>query len=69
MVNTNELLSLIAKSGLKKQYIAKELKMSVPSLWRKVHGTVDFKSAEIVKLCDMLGIRSGDDKVRIFLRR
>lgn len=69
MVNTSELSSLIADSGLKKQHIAKELGISVPAFWRKVQGVSDFKSLEIVKLCDLLNIKSSVDKDRLFLRR
>lgn len=66
MVNTTDLLAMINTSGLKKTFIAKELGISVPSLWRKVRGITEFKPSEIVKLCNLLGIRGAMEKDRLF---
>lgn len=66
MVNTVELLAKINESGIKKQHIAKTLGMGVPTLWRKIRGISEFKPSEIIKLCDILGIRTGTEKDRYF---
>lgn len=67
MVDSTRLVYYIDKSGLKKQHIARQLDISVPTLWRKINGTAEFKVSEVVKLCNMLDIREDGLKARIFL--
>lgn len=66
MVNTVELLTKINERGIKKQHIAKTLGISVPTLWRKIRGISEFKPSEIVKLCDILGVRSISERDKYF---
>ena len=66
MVNTNELLALIANSGKKKQYFADELGMHIATFWRKVRNVSEFKPSEIDKLCNLLGVNSLKEKQRLF---
>ncbi|MCR5466806.1 MAG: helix-turn-helix domain-containing protein [Lachnospiraceae bacterium] len=66
MTNTTEILALIQERGIKKQHIAKTLDISVPTLWRKIRGTSDFKQTEIVELCDILGVRTSAERDRLF---
>ena len=56
MTDTKRLNDLIDASGLKKSYIAKEMGLSVKGLWRKITNRNEFKSGEIKKLAELLGM-------------
>jgi ribosome-binding protein aMBF1 (putative translation factor) len=46
----------IKDSGLKKKFIAKELKIQYDTFRRKLKGETDFKISELVDLCSLLKI-------------
>ena len=56
MTNTALLESIIAGSGLKKNYIAKNLGITPEPLIRKIKNASEFKASEIDKLCQLLAI-------------
>lgn len=66
MVKTNELLAVIDASGMKKQFLAKELGISIPTFWRKIRGLTEFKPSEIARLSELLGIGSLKERDRLF---
>lgn len=66
MTNTKELLSLIKNSGLKKGYIAEQLKITTYGLQKKIQNDSEFKSSEIAIMCELLNITSLKEKERIF---
>lgn len=66
MTNTEELERLIDESGLKKSYIAKELKLSRQGFKNKCDNRSPFNTFEISILCDLLNITKLSDKEKIF---
>ena len=69
MTDTEALVNLIEKSGLKYKYIADQLGISYFSLNRKIYKVSEFKTSEVSKLCELLNIDSAKDKENIFLKR
>lgn len=59
MVNA-EIINAIAKSGIKKQFIAEKLDISMGSLNNKLAGRTNFTVTEAVELCRILGITEHD---------
>ena len=68
MTDTKMLEDYIDKSGYKKSYIADKLGLTTYGFMLKVKGNSEFKSSEIVSLCDILKI-DGNDMVNIFLTK
>ena len=66
MVNVDLLDKAIAKSGLKRKYIAKEMGLTVATFNNKSKNRSSFKVQEIPKLCKILGI-SNKERDNIFL--
>lgn len=66
MVNTAALKDRIQKSGYRYAFVAEQLGISRQSLTYKINNRVDFKSEEIMKLCDLIGITRLSDKDAIF---
>ena len=56
MTNTALLRELVKQSGLKYNYIAKKLNMSIQALWHKINNDNEFKASEIAAFCDLLDI-------------
>lgn len=69
MTDTEALVALIEKSGLKYKYIASQLGISYFSLNRKINNATEFKTSEVSKLCELLNIDSAKEKEQIFLKR
>lgn len=69
MVNTRRLTIAIDESGLKKQFLAEKLGLSIVTFWRKVKGESEFKLSEVVKLCELLKIRDVNERDRIFFAK
>lgn len=67
MTNTDKLEELIKSNGLKLSYIAKELGISRPTLYKKIRNENEFLPSEINNLCRILGITSNKTKIEIFL--
>lgn len=66
MTNVKLLQEIIAKSGFQKDYIAKSIGITVYSLAKKIRNENEFKASEINGLCEVLGIQSVEERVRIF---
>ena len=64
MINKELLDEYINKSGLKINFIAGQLGITVQSFGQKRNNLSSFKAAEIYVLCDLLNIT--DDKDKIF---
>lgn len=56
MIYLNKLQEFIQDSGLKKQFLAKQLEMKYDTFRRKLKGDSDFKVEELLKLCEILKI-------------
>jgi hypothetical protein len=66
LTDTALLEQRIAKSGLKKSYIAKEMGLSPYGLTLKIRNLNEFKASEIEKLCILLGITDIKERCAIF---
>lgn len=66
MTNTELLEDKIAKSGLKKSYIAKSIGLSPYGLTLKINNANEFKASEIEKLCILLRIDDLEERSAIF---
>lgn len=69
MTNTKLLEEKIAKSGLKKKYIAESLGLTGYGLQKKITNKTEFKASEIAKLCEVLNIESSEEKEEIFFAK
>lgn len=67
MVDLVMLNEEIKNSGLKKNYIADRMGITVNGFNKKLTGKSDFKLSEAEKLCSILGIDSNKKKLDIFL--
>lgn len=68
MVDTQMLEELIADTGIKKTYLARQIGISVQNLRLKIQNKSDFKSNEVAILCRELGITRLTDKEKIFFK-
>ena len=66
VTNTQELLNVIEKSGLKKGYLAACLGITTYGFQKKVENKSQFKAEEIQILCNVLKITSLREKEKIF---
>lgn len=66
MVNTNLLNKKIEESGLKKEFIAKQLNITRAGFYKKATNGSDFTSGEIITLCKILSITKLSEKESIF---
>lgn len=66
MTDTQELLKIIEKSGLKKGYLASLLGITTYGFQKKVENKSQFKAEEIKILCSALKITSLRERERIF---
>lgn len=56
MTDLSLLQQTIKESGMKKKAIAKKLKISMSTLYRKVNGAGEFTAAEIITLAKILNL-------------
>lgn len=68
MVDTQLLDNAINESGLKRSYLADKLGISVQSLRLKMNNKYDFRSNEVITLCQELNITKLTDKEKIFFK-
>jgi transcriptional regulator with XRE-family HTH domain len=66
MTNSDLLKDIIKKSGLKQKAVAEKMKLSPYGLQRKINNNAEFKAGEITRLCEILDIRSGEERERVF---
>lgn len=66
MTDTQELRKIIEVSGLKYKSIAEILGITPFGLQNKINNVTEFKSSEVKKMCNILGITSLEQKEKIF---
>lgn len=66
MTDSAALREIIEKKGLKLSFLAEQLGLSNYGFTLKVDGKNEFKTSEVAKLCELLGITSLREKERIF---
>lgn len=66
MTDSTALREIIKRKGLKMNYLAEQLGLSDYGFTLKVDGRNEFKTSEVAKLCELLGITSLKEKERIF---
>ena len=66
MTDTERLRKIIGDSGLKLEYIAKQLDITRFSLQKKLENVTEFKASEIQKMCEVLNIMDSELKEQIF---
>lgn len=66
MVNTQLLDEKIGASGLKVKYIIEKLGLSRNGFDKKRKNKTPFRGAEMYVLCDLLDIRTEEDKKAVF---
>ncbi len=66
MTDTEKLVVIISKSGLKLSFIAEKMGITVFSLSKKIHNKSEFKTSEVSKLCELLKIDSLEMRDEIF---
>lgn len=66
MTDTKRLKELINSKGLKLKYIADRLGISSYSLQKKINNITEFKTTEVMLLCEILNISDLREKEAIF---
>ena len=66
MTNSKRLRDLIEKRGLKLKYVAEYLGLSSYGLSLKIDNKQEFKTSEVAALCELLKIKSLEQKEAIF---
>ena len=56
LTDSKKLNELIKKSGYKKSYIAEKVGLSTAGLYNCINNKAEFKTGQIVALCDLLNI-------------
>ena len=56
MANRKRLAEIIQSKGLKLEFVAKSIGLSVGSMSNKMNGKTDFKLPEVQKLMELLGL-------------
>lgn len=69
MTNSKALRDLIGSKGLKMKYVAEYLGLSPYGFQRKVDNLQEFKTSEVVAICELLDIKSLETKERIFFAK
>lgn len=69
MTNTALLNEYIAKSGLKKNYLAEKCGLSGAGFANCCNNRAEFKASQIAVLCKLLNISSAKERERIFFAR
>ena len=66
MTNSKALRELIEAKGLKLKYVAEYLGLSSYGLSLKIENKQEFKTSEVSAFCELLNIKSLDQKEKIF---
>ena len=66
MVNTMLLDEKINQSGLKVDFLISNLGISPTAFYKKKRNEIPFRTAEVYVLCDLLGINTEQDKLKVF---
>ena len=66
MTNSKELRDLINKRGFELKFVAEYLGLSAYGLCLKIDNKSEFKTSEVAALCELLEIKSLDQREAIF---
>lgn len=66
MTNSKRLRDLINKRGFKLKFVAKHLGLSAYGLCLKIDNKSEFKTSEVAALCELLEIKSLEQREAIF---
>lgn len=66
MTDTGALKNKIAASGYKLEYVANVVGISRHALHKKITNANEFKTGEVKKLCELLGITDPEERDHIF---
>ena len=66
MTDEKKLRDIIEKRGLKLKYVAKQLGLSYYGFLLKLTNKQEFKTSEVLILCELLDIKSLEEKESIF---
>lgn len=69
MTDTEKLNLYIERSGLKQKYIAESLNLSSYGFARKRDNKSEFLPSEIDTLCDLLGIKTMQERFSVFFAK
>lgn len=69
MTDSEMLRKLIELSGYKLKYVAECLGLSPYGLQLKINNSNEFKTSEVEALCELLSIKSLEEKDAIFFKR
>ena len=67
-MNHAKLRGKIAESGRTQAQIAADLGISPNTMTKKMNNRAEFNLSEVIKLCEILEIRSANEKAEIFLQ-
>ncbi len=66
MTNSKALMQIITEQGLKLKFVASSLGLSSYGLALKINNKNEFKTSEVMALCELLHITSLKERERIF---
>lgn len=66
MLNVIELEVAMKRTGVTKNELAKNLNISLQTLYNKFNGNVEFKPSEIMRTCEILKLSQKDRDVIFF---
>ena len=67
MVNIKEIEKMQIEKEKSNRQLAEALGISVQALWKKKKGIIQWSLDDAKVICDFLGIREAEQKVKIFL--
>lgn len=59
MTNSKKLIALMYEKGVTREMVAETLKLSMPTVHRKINNKTEWKDREIAAMCNLLGIGLG----------
>lgn len=68
MTDTNKLLGIINNNGVKLKVLAEKIGITPYGLANKIYNRTEFKTGEVAKLCQLLGIKSLKEREDIFFK-
>ena len=69
MTDSKAIRDLIQSKGLKFKFVANSLGLSYYALQQKIDNKREFKTSEIISLCELLDIKSLSEKEKIFFAK
>lgn len=69
MTDSKAIRDLIQSKGLKFKFVASSLGLSYYAFQQKIDNKREFKTSEIIMLCELLDIKSLSEKEKIFFAK